>query len=272
MPAAGPEWLTEYRRLVELDVPEALARALVESLAAAHPGVPSPDARRLLAIRLAERFPVAASGAQSPEWASERASGRATVVAFVGPTGAGKTSLLLRFAAELAMRRKLRVGILNEDTSRPGAEAQLRNLCDLFSIRLVSANGADQVSDARRAFTAHDVLLVDTAGRSPRDEAGLQELASALRGAEADETHLVLSACQSARSMAAALAAFPGYDRVAFTKLDEAGILGHLAGLSFPEGKGVSYVTTGRDIMDTLVPATGEWLAERILASEGNSV
>ena len=65
--------------------------------------------------------------------------------------------------------------------------------------------------------------------------------------------------------MAAALAGFPGYNRVAFTKLDEAEALGHLAGLSFPEGAGVSYVTTGRDIMDTLVPATGAWIAERIL-------
>ena len=42
-----------------------------------------------------------------------------------------------------------------------------------------------------------DLILMDTAGRSPRDEIRIRELKSILGEAQADEVHLVLSATAS---------------------------------------------------------------------------
>ena len=44
-----------------------------------------------------------------------------------------------------------------------------------------------------------DLVLMDTAGRSPRDEVKIQELKSMLGEAEPDEVHLVMSAVGGAQ-------------------------------------------------------------------------
>jgi len=46
-----------------------------------------------------------------------------------------------------------------------------------------------------------DLILLDTAGRSPRDEVRIQELKMFLAEANADEVHLVLSSVAAARTL-----------------------------------------------------------------------
>ena len=79
-----------------------------------------------------------------------------------------------------------------------------------------------------------DLVLMDTAGRSPRDEVRIQELRSMLAEAGPDEVHLVLSAASSARSLAAAAEKFApvGVTSLLITKLDEATGLGNLLSLT----------------------------------------
>ena len=45
-----------------------------------------------------------------------------------------------------------------------------------------------------------DLILLDTAGRSPKDEVRIQELRAFLTEADADEVHLVLSAMTGPRT------------------------------------------------------------------------
>ena len=46
-------------------------------------------------------------------------------------------------------------------------------------------------------------MLIDTAGRSPRDDLKIQELKTLLAEADVDEVHLVLSMTASVRSLEA---------------------------------------------------------------------
>ena len=50
-------------------------------------------------------------------------------------------------------------------------------------------------------FSDFDLVLMDTAGRSPKDEVKIQELKSLLQEARPHEVHLVLSAVSSAAQM-----------------------------------------------------------------------
>jgi flagellar biosynthesis protein FlhF len=112
-----------------------------------------------------------------------------------------------------------------------------------------------------------DLVLMDTAGRSPRDEVRIQELRSLLAEASPDEVHLVLSAAASARSLVAAADKFApvGVTSLLVTKLDEATAMGHLLTLTRTCGLPVSYLTDGQNVPDDIAVADAKRLAQLIL-------
>ena len=76
-----------------------------------------------------------------------------------------------------------------------------------------------------------DLVLIDTAGRSPRDELQIQELKNLLAEAHVDEVHLVLSMTSSLRSLESTAKKFASArirPRIIVTKLDEAVGMGAL--------------------------------------------
>ncbi len=87
------------------------------------------------------------------------------VVAFVGPTGVGKTTAAAKLAARLALEQKKKVVLLTMDTFRIGAVEQLKTYAGLMGLpcRVVT-----QPADLPRAIQEHsqrDYILIDTAGR-----------------------------------------------------------------------------------------------------------
>ena len=102
-----------------------------------------------------------------------------------------------------------------------------------------------------------DLVLVDTAGRSPRDEVRIRELGEFLNAAQPDEVHLVLSATAGERSLRAAVERFETVraDRLILTKLDEADGLGGMLAVLNQSNRPVSYITTGQAVPDDIEPA-----------------
>jgi flagellar biosynthesis protein FlhF len=115
-----------------------------------------------------------------------------------------------------------------------------------------------------------DLVLIDTAGRSPRDEVKLRELANFLGEARPDEVHLVLSAVAGERSLRAAAERFAVVhaDRLILTKLDEADGLGGILAVLGAANRPVSYITTGQAVPDDIEPADRGRLAALILGQE----
>jgi flagellar biosynthesis protein FlhF len=109
-----------------------------------------------------------------------------------------------------------------------------------------------------------DLVLMDTAGRSPRDEVKIQELKSMLAEAEPDEVHLVLSSTAGAKSLISTAERFAdvGTTAVLLTKIDEAHSLGHLVSLVRSVPLAVSYLTDGQNVPDDIqVARSGEMAA-----------
>jgi flagellar biosynthesis protein FlhF len=115
-----------------------------------------------------------------------------------------------------------------------------------------------------------ELVLVDTAGRSPRDDVRLQELKSMLAEAQADEVHLVLSGAASARNSISIARRFAdvGVTALLVTKLDEASGYGNLLSVARSSGLPLSYVTHGQDVPDDIAPADGSKLTRMILGME----
>lgn len=196
--------------------------------------------------------------------------GRCRVVALVGPTGVGKTTTIAKLAANYRLREKRRVGLITVDTYRVAAVEQLRTYADIIDLPMEVVATPREMREAVARMNHLDLVLMDTAGRSPRDEVKIQELKSMLAEAEPDEVHLVLSSAAGAKSLVSTADRFAdvGTSALVLTKLDEAHSLGHLVSLVRECRLPVSYLTDGQNVPDDIQVAQRGTMAERLLGME----
>ena len=194
-------------------------------------------------------------------------------IAFVGPTGVGKTTTLAKIAAQLTLKRGLRVGIVAADTYRIAAVDQLRTYAEILGVNVEVASSPTEAARACERLGDVDVILIDTAGRSQNDRMKLSELRAFLAAAQPDETHLVLSATASARTLAREAEAFGplGVDRLVLTKLDEAASFGTLISMVERLGTRVSFFTHGQEVPDHIEVARGGRLAALVMGNSTSS-
>ncbi|MCX5650587.1 MAG: hypothetical protein NTU45_04245 [Planctomycetota bacterium] len=281
-PAARAEVLERaYARLIEQEVAADLAERIVGSVAAEMQAAIDAGAepservvRAAIERRIAALLPADAEdglGGSSSRMLPGKFGARR--IAFIGPTGVGKTTTLAKVAAQLKLKRGLSVGIVAADTYRIAAVDQLRTYAEILEVPVeVAASPFDAERACERLAREHgvDVILIDTAGRSQNDRMKLSELRAFLVAARPDETHLVLSATASARTLEREAAAFGavGIDRIVLTKLDEAATFGTLISLVERLGKRVSFLTHGQEVPDHIEPGRGHRLAELVMGSE----
>ena len=187
-------------------------------------------------------------------------AGTRRVVALVGPTGVGKTTTVAKLAANFKLVHGMRVGLVTVDTYRIAAVEQLKTYAEIIDLPLAVANDPGEMPRAIDELGAVDMVFIDTAGRSPRDEVKIRELAEFMAQARPDEVHLVLSAGGGEQTLRSAVDRFTQVraDRLILTKLDEAEGFGAILGVLGQANRPVSYLTTGQAVPDDIEPADRE--------------
>jgi flagellar biosynthesis protein FlhF len=196
--------------------------------------------------------------------------GQRNVVALVGPTGVGKTTTLAKLAANFRLRDGVKLGLVTVDTYRIAAVEQLKTYAELIDLPMKVVASPDEMRRALQELSALDLVLIDTAGRSPQDEPKVHELQQILQAAQADEVHLVLSLTASMKALVSAAASFrpAGVTSLIVTKLDEVPGMGALFNLASQIATPISYVTTGQDVPEDIEPAQAARLARLVLGQE----
>ena len=265
LPDLPGELVPTYSQLLEAEVPEVLARRLVRHVA---DRLEPEEVHRPEAVRDALRDAVESCVPIAPPIAA--VAGMRRVVALVGPTGVGKTTTVAKLAANFKLAHGFRPGLVTVDTYRIAAIEQLRTYAEIIDLPLAVANAPGEMRRAIDELGDVDLVLIDTAGRSPRDEVKIRELAAFLAEARPDEVHLVLSAVAGERSLRAAVERFAMVhaDRLILTKLDEADGLGGVLAVLGQADRPVSYLTTGQAVPDDIEPADRARLARLILGHE----
>jgi flagellar biosynthesis protein FlhF len=199
--------------------------------------------------------------------------GERKVVALVGPTGVGKTTTIAKLAAGFRLEAKRRVGLITIDTFRIAAVQQLQAYAEIMELPMEVVDDPKQMQAALNRLADVDLVLIDTAGRSPRSEARVAQLRTLLQAAAPDETHLVVSATSSRETITNILDGFAPVQPTAMilTKLDEAvqtaGPLSALDGRDLP----INYITNGQQVPDDISTADAAALTQPLLASIGSS-
>jgi len=195
--------------------------------------------------------------------------GERRIVALVGPTGVGKTTTIAKLAAGFRLEAKRRVGLITIDTFRIAAVQQLQAYAEIMELPMEVVDEPRHMRGALDRLADVDLVLIDTAGRSPRSDARIAQLREILAAASPDETHLVVSATSSRETIANIVDGFSPVNPTAMilTKLDEAvqtaGPLSALDGRNLP----INYITDGQHVPDDIQVAEAESLVQSLLAS-----
>jgi flagellar biosynthesis protein FlhF len=260
-----PALFDVFTDLIEADVDEPQARELIDRLRTEeHLDLTDPLAARARLAQLLEAE-LRVSGPIDIQ------PGAGRVVALVGPTGVGKTTTIAKLAANFRLRENRRVGLITVDTYRIAAVEQLRTYADIIDLPMEVVSTPREMREAVQRMRTFDLVLMDTAGRSPRDEVKIQELRAMLAEATPDEVHLVLSAASGARALGAAAEKFAavGVTSMLITKLDEATGLGNLLSLARTCELPFSYLTDGQNVPDDIAVAQSKRLAQLVLNIQG---
>jgi signal recognition particle subunit SRP54 len=194
------------------------------------------------------------------------------VIMMVGLQGSGKTTTSAKIAKRLTERQGKKVLMASLDTRRPAAQEQLRQLGEQTNVAtLPIVAGQTPVEIARRAVQAgklggHDVVILDTAGRTHIDEPLMAEMAEIKTAAVPHEILLVADSLtgQDAVNLARNFNERVGVTGLVLTRMDGDGRGGAALSMRAVTGRPVKLIGTGEK-MDALEEFHPKRIADRIL-------
>ncbi|NNE43103.1 MAG: hypothetical protein HKN12_02755 [Gemmatimonadetes bacterium] len=189
----------------------------------------------------------------------------------VGPSGAGKTTVLTKIAASRVARGERPV-ILAADGESVAGEDTLEAVAAALDLPFETAFHASRIEEAVERHGLNQTYLVDPPGRTPFERDGVEELralAAAVPGVE------VVPVIPATLDLDEARLAMEGYsplgaERVIVTKLDELARPGRFLDLSAALGLPVAWVSYGRTARGANAAPTESPVIERILGTALN--
>ncbi|MDQ0456668.1 signal recognition particle protein [Rhizobium paknamense] len=194
------------------------------------------------------------------------------VIMMVGLQGSGKTTTTGKIAKRLTDRERKKVLMASLDTRRPAAQEQLRQLGVQTGIDTLPIIAGQSPTDiAGRAVQAaklggHDVVILDTAGRTHIDEPLMVEMADIRKKANPHEILLVADALtgQDAVNLARDFDERVGITGLVLTRMDGDGRGGAALSMRAVTGKPIKLIGVGEKMteLDEFHPRR---IADRIL-------
>jgi flagellar biosynthesis protein FlhF len=189
------------------------------------------------------------------------------VIAFIGPSGVGKTTCLAKLATNKKFYGNNRLAMITADNYRVAATQQLGTFSEIADIPLEIVHSPRDLTKALARHKDKEAIMLDTAGGSQFNERLRGELASVLEAAAPDEIHLVLSVTTKAKDLLQAIKGFrmgPNV-RLLLTKFDESLTFGSIVSVAREAGLPLSYLTFGQEVPEDLEAADAEKIARLVV-------
>ncbi len=187
------------------------------------------------------------------------------VVIIVGPTGVGKTTTLVKLAAQFCISykhegRKAEICFITTDSMRVGAMEQLSRWGEIMEYKVLKA---ETTEDLKTLYDENrdqmDAIFIDTSGYSPNDATHIGAMKALLDipGMNPD-VYLAMTASTKARDLDNIMKNYEpfGYNSVIITKCDESEQYGNVISKLFERRKAISYITNGQKASTNILKAS----------------
>ena len=192
------------------------------------------------------------------------------VVFFIGPTGVGKTTTIAKIASKYKVDYGKKVAFLTADTYRIAATEQLRTYANILDAPMSVIYSAEELNKAVENVNEYDLVFVDTAGFSHKNETqkmDMKNLISGLNEQFEKEVYLVLSATTKYRDLLEIVDSYRTISeyKLIFTKLDETISYGNILNIRLYSGADLSYMTTGQNVPDDIEVFNSQMIVKQLL-------
>jgi flagellar biosynthesis protein FlhF len=192
------------------------------------------------------------------------------VVFLIGPTGVGKTTTIAKIASKYKLEYNKKVAMVTSDTYRIAATDQLRTYANILDTPLSVVYSPDEINDAIDKLKDHDLILVDTAGFSHKNQEqkeDMKKLLMNLNPAYERAVYLVLSSTTKYKDLKEIIDTYTAFTkfRLIFTKLDETTAYGNILNCKLYSGADLSYVTTGQNVPDDMEVVDTQHIVKQLL-------
>ena len=179
------------------------------------------------------------------------------VVFFIGPTGVGKTTTIAKIASKYKVEYNRKVAFITADTYRIAATEQLRVYANILDAPMSIVYTVEEINAAIEKYMDYDLIFVDTAGFSHKNEQQREDTKKLLNGIHEEyrkEVYLVLSATTKYNDLMDIVDIYREISdyKLIFTKLDETSSYGNLLNIRLYADADLSYVTNGQNVPDDI--------------------
>ncbi len=191
------------------------------------------------------------------------------IVFFVGNTGVGKTTTMAKLASKCKLENKLNIAMFSVDTYRIAAIEQIKTYANILNSPMEVIYTPEDMKNYVEKYKDCDLILVDTAGRSHRNEDQRKDLQAIIDSVEDYEKEIYLVVSVTVKyndliSIAKTYGELFDY-KLIFTKLDETKELGSILNLKLEMNKDLSYVTWGQNVPDDIGVLNPQIIAKKLL-------
>ncbi|MDQ0285576.1 flagellar biosynthesis protein FlhF [Desulfofundulus luciae] len=195
--------------------------------------------------------------------------------AFIGPTGAGKTTTLAKLATRQALFDQKKIALIAVYSHRFGVVEELKFYGQTIGVPVEVVMTPAELASAVEAHQDKEAVFVDTEGISCRNASQLLKLKGFMDALPPSRRiFLVLSATTRNRDLLHMAREFArvGYSDFIFTKLDETQTRGGALNLIHQMRRPLAYVTGGQNVPDDIAGMTPRRLAALLLEGVDNNV
>jgi flagellar biosynthesis protein FlhF len=175
-------------------------------------------------------------------------------IAFVGPTGVGKTTTIAKLASYYTLNKNKKVALITSDTYRIAAVEQLRTYANILDIPIKVVYTTDELIEATKELRDVDLIFIDTAGRSHNNNEHINDLAKLINSVEDVSVYLVVSLSTKLKDLLKISQSYNDISeyKLIFTKLDETSCYGNILNLKLKTKANLSYMTYGQNVPDDI--------------------
>ena len=258
-----------YNRLLKQEVDEKIASRIIRATMhqlTAQPQLPHGQAAGVLYDNLLK--PV--RNKCKPVVFSKSRRRMPKVFAIVGPTGVGKTTTIAKMAAMYALADNRKIAFVTVDTYRIAAADQLKTIGEIMNVPVHVVYSLNQLQDCLMEMADKEIIFVDTAGRSHKNNEQVEELKRYLEIANPDEIFMALPCTGKCPDLMDILGVYKELNitRLIFTKLDETSTYGSIYNIACRSKYPLAYFTTGQNIPDDIEIADPALLIRLIMKEQ----